>query len=291
MLRTLTAFLLFPLLISAHTAENRIAELKDTLNVLYRNMSRGENDSVRNTSAKIFQTFIESILQDSTSYSASFDSIKNISTKAAPDNAFRLYTWTYPNNDGSHYYYYGYLQALNGKSKKVSLYTLHDTSDSIEKPLSTKLNAEHWYGAIYYTILKNVKDKKSYYTLLGWHGRNTTLTQKLADVLYFDGSKPVFGYPLFKTGKVYNHRVIFEFIAQATMTLHFDEKEKMLVFDHLSKAGLFKGPDGTYDAFKFTKGHWELINDVDVDAGFKPKKAPKPVPDEELEQKEKEMKK
>src|SRR5689334_7004898 len=110
MLRITTAILLFPLCLSAQTADNKIDELKDSLTVLSKNMSRGDNDSIRNASAKVFQAIVEDILKDSTSFFASFDSIKNISVKPAPDNSFRLYTWTYANNGGSHYFYYGYVQ-------------------------------------------------------------------------------------------------------------------------------------------------------------------------------------
>jgi hypothetical protein len=295
MRKALLTFMIFPLFLFAQTtAENHLASLKDSLNGIAKKMQRGENDSVRNNAAQIFQTLMENILKDSTSFTASFDSIKIISAKTAPDNTFRLYTWTYPNNDGGRYFCYGYLQT-NFKefkrfkgldTKTITLFKLTDSTDAIEKPKSTKLKPDNWYGAVYYSIVKNVIDKKNYYTLLGWRGRNTQVSRKVADVLYFDGGRPNFGYPLFKTGKVYNHRVIFEYVAQASMTLNYDENRKMLVFDHLSKVGPFFGPDGTYDAFKYSKsGRWELVEDVDVNAGFKPKASPRINPDGQLKEK------
>jgi len=302
MVRVILAFLFFPLFLCAQsTAEKSIDSLTVTLNVLGKKMHRGENDSVRNASAELFQSIIETILKDSSAFTAGFDSIKNISAKTAPDNTFRLYTWTYPKYDGSKYYYYGYLQT-NFKdwkrfkgydpSKHASLFKLSDSTDVIEKPKSTKLNPERWYGAVYYSILKNVKDKKNYYTLLGWHGKNSNVTQKLVDVLSFDGGKPVFGSAFFKTGKVYSHRLIFEFDAQAVMTLRYDEDRKLLVLDHIANTGGRMGPDGTYDAYKYNKsGRWELVEDVDVNAGFKPKTPPKPVPDEQMEEKDRELRK
>jgi hypothetical protein len=292
MLRVILFLSLFPLFVSAQSSSDiRINELKDSLSVLAKRMQRGENDTARNDAAKVFNEIVESILRDSSSFFASFDSVKNISAKTAPDNAFRLYTWTYPKNDGNKYYYFGYLQTFNSKTKKTSLFSLNDSSEEIERPKSAKLKPERWYGAVYYSILKNVKDKKSYYTLLGWHGKNVLLTQKLADVLYFDKGNPVFGYPLFKTGKVYNSRIFFQYDAQAVMTLKYDESRKMIVFDHISNVGGKLGPDGSYDAFKYNKeGRWQLVEDVDVNAGFKPKTPPKPVPDELLKEKEREMK-
>jgi hypothetical protein len=283
---------IFPFSCAAQTsAETAISSLKDSLAAWTKSMQRGENDSVRNAAAASFRNSMQRILEDSSSFSASFDSIKNVSAKTAPDNSFRLYTWTYPNNDGSKYYYFGYLQSYNAKTKKTNLFELLDSSDVIEKPQSKKLKPDKWYGAVYYDILKNVRDKKSYYTLLGWHGINSLFTQKLADVLYFESGKPVFGYPLFKAGKISHNRVIFQFDARAVMTLKYDEDRRLLVFDHIANRGGNLGPDGTYDAYKFTKkGRWELMQDVDVNAGFKPKPAPKPVPDQELKDKDREMK-
>jgi hypothetical protein len=302
MLKAVLIILLFPLFVSAQSgADKTIDELKDSLSVLAKRMAKGDNDSVRNASAMVFQQLVEGILNDPTSAHADFDSIKNISVKTAPDKSFRLYTWTYPSNDAGKYYYYGYLQTYSNEEFKrfkgvapkikVSLFKLCDSTDVIEKPQSVKLNPQRWYGAVYYSILKNVKDKKNYYTLLGWHGKDAKITRKLADVLYFDEGKPVFGYPLFKAGKVYHNRLLFQYDAQAVMTLHYDEDRRLIVFDHIANRGGLMGPDGTYDAYKFGKtGHWELVEDVDVNAGFKPKPAPKPVPDEQLEEKDKEMK-
>jgi hypothetical protein len=285
--------LLVPILCSGqNSAAARMDSLQDSLTIWAKKMQRGENDPVRNAAAASFQAAIEKILNDTASFTASFDSVKNISVKTAPDNSFRLYTWTYPNNDGSRYFYFGYLQTYNTKSQKATLYVLCDSSDVIEKPQSKKLRPDKWYGAVYYSILKNVRDKKSYYTLLGWHGKNSSYTQKLADVLYFDKDKPVFGYPIFKAGNISHNRIIFQFDAQAVMTLKYDEDRKLLVFDHIANMGGKLGPDGTYDAYKFTrKEHWELLQDIDVNAGFNPKPPPKPVPDQELKEKDREMKK
>jgi hypothetical protein len=135
--------------------------------------------------------------------------------------------------------------------------------------------------------LQNKKGGKSYYTLLGWKGVNPIATRKVIDVVYFSGDKIVFGYPLFKTGNVYHNRIIFEYSSQASMSLHYDEQKKMIVFDHLtapknSTVQILNGPDGTYDALKFIKGHWELMNDVDINAGFIPKTPKAPIKDEEL---------
>ena len=186
--------------------------------------------------------------------------------------AVRLYTWVTADYAGSLYRYSGFIQAQ--KNKSTRLYALYDSTETIEKPLSKKLKADHWLGAIYYNIIQNEKNGKKYYTLLGWKAMNETTTRKIIDVLTFDSGKPSFGLPVFKANNIYNNRVIFEFTSQAAMTLKYVSEKKTIVFDHIGKSTItgVTGPDGTYDAFRYVQDHWELITDVDVDNGFVPKK-------------------
>ena len=67
------------------------------------------------------------------------------------------------------------------------------------------------------------------------------------------------------------------------MGLKYDERFKMIVFDHLSPirpelAGDYKfyGPDFSYDGYKFENGFWVYMPDLDVTnpapTGSQPKK-------------------
>ncbi len=264
-------------------AQMLVFQYKDSLNSLAHVMQRGESDSARFVSASVYYSILNFILNDSSSFNASFDSIPNLSVKTSPDLAFRLFSWVTSDYSGSVYRYSGFVQTR--KNKKVNLFPLHDSTEVIEKPLSKKLKADHWYGAIYYSIILNERKGKKYYTLLGWKGKNEMLTQKVIDVISFDSGKPSFGLPVFKANNIYNNRVIFEFTSQAVMSLKYVSTPKTLVFDHIGKSTItdVAGPDGTYDAFKFVKDHWEFIEDVDVDNGFVPKKKEvKLFKDEEL---------
>lgn len=257
---------------SQGNAQTLVSQYKDSLNNLAHVMQRGESDSARFSSASVYYSILNFILSDSSSFTASFDSIPNLSVKTSPDLAFRLYTWVTSDYSGSVYRYFGFAQTH--KNKKVNLFPLHDSTEVIEKPLSKKLKADRWYGAIYYNIIQNERKGKKYYTLLGWKGKNELFTQKIIDVITFDSGKPSFGLPVFKANNIYNNRVIFEFTSQAVMSLKYVSAPKTLVFDHIGRSTLTGviGPDGTYDAFKYVKDHWEFIEDVDVDNGFVPKK-------------------
>jgi hypothetical protein len=108
--------------------------------------------------------------------------------------------------------------------------------------------------------------------LLGWDGNNDLTRKKVIDVLRFGSSgKPAFGANIFKFDKKKRKRIFFEYSAKTNMTLTYNEKHDMIVFDHLSPSessykGLYQyyGPDFSYDAMYFDKGKWQLVKDVDV---------------------------
>jgi hypothetical protein len=248
-------------------------------------LQRGPDDSARIAANRIFNKQLYDALSEPTSFTRNFDSLPNLSVQKSPDNKLRIYTWTLQSKDGSQYTFYGYLQ-VKDKKGELKLYTLQDSTQSIIKPESEKLRTENWYGCIYYKIIPVKRSGKTYYTLLGWKAVNDISSKKLIDVLYFDRDIPKFGYSLFKKGKVFRNRILFTYLAQITMSLRYEERKKMIVFDHLTDDGgkdgsLPGGPDGTYDAFKFKRGRWILLNDIDIRSSWKPRKdVPKPFGEE-----------
>ncbi len=273
--------LLFVAQFSSAQTENKNSQADiESLQTLANSIQHSPNDSVRISANKIFQHDLREILLQSTSYD--FDSVKNISILTSPDKDFRIFTWTLPSYEGS-YSYFGFIQIINQKTHVSTVVDLVDSTYTIEKPEVAKLNASKWFGAVYYKMIVNKKDKKNYYTLLGWKGKSPLSTQKVIDVLYFQGDKPQFGFPLFKTENVYRNRLIYEFASQAVMSLRYEESKKMIVFDHLSSPSKKKdetvnivlGPDGSYDALKLSGGKWVLLRDIDIRTDWKPKVQPK----------------
>lgn len=278
LLVTVTVFTFSSAKAHRNTFEN--TQTSDSLQLLGNLIQHGENDSVRVGANKIFQKQLHNILQQATSFE--FDSVNNVSVINAPDKSFRILTWTLPSYEGS-YSFFGFIQTFNKKTHEARVFDLVDSTYQIEKPEVAKLTTDKWYGAVYYKILMNKKEGKNYYTLLGWKGKNPVSSQKVIEVLHFSGDKPMFGFPLFKKENVYRNRLIFEFAAQAVMSLHYEESKKLIVFDHLSaptkknvdQVNLILGPDGSYDALKFTGGKWILLRDIDIRTDWKPKPQPK----------------
>lgn len=256
-------------------------------------------DSLRKTGPKVFKgkdadklaanqkftEFLRQALEMDGAFGFAFDSLKFIGRLNAPDNAFRIFNWNIPFDDGTHKFY-GFIlvdqNQIEGKKVKKAkmknqnryvLYELTDQSDFIRNPELTALNCDKWFGCLYYKIIQTSTKGKTYYTLFGWDG-NTPLTwKKVIEVMTFarDG-QPVFGEEAtFQVNKLTKRRVIFEFKAELVMTLKYEEKQKRIVFDVLAPEisgaqGMFQFyvNTGAYDSYEWKKGKWVFKGDIDA---------------------------
>jgi hypothetical protein len=114
---------------------------------------------------------------------------------------------------------------------------------------------------------------------LGYKANNLYSTKKVIEILTVSGGKLNFNSPLFKADNKTRNRIIFEFNAQILMTLKYEEKMNMIVFDHLS----FEEPsqmgqyehyvnDFSYDGFRFKRGKWIWVKDIDPRNPKEPRK-------------------
>ncbi len=209
-----------------------------------------------------------------------FDSLKFLANLKSPDNAIRIFNWDIPKNDGS-YMYYGFLivdESKTGPQKKneenkFSIYELNDKSAEIRNAELAVLSCEKWFGALYYKIIVTEDKDKKYYSILGWDGNNNLTWKKIIDVITFgkDG-KPIFGEKnLFVRGRTSSKRVIFEFRAEVSMTLRYEDDKKRIVYDHLAPEvsgaeGMYQFYSQTfvYDSFEWKKGKWQIKEDIDA---------------------------
>ena len=248
-----------------------LKEYEDTLKVIGPRILQSEKDSARTANNEIFTQLLKEALSLPNSFIYPFDSLKSVSIRKSDDDVVKLYTWTQPALGGTDYSYFGFVQIYDKKKKLTTLIELEDKHEEIEKAETKKLDAKNWYGALYYQILTDKYKKKTTYTLIGWHGNNRQSTKKVIDVLTINNNRISFGAPVFRVGNRTQSRMIYEFNAQAVMSLKYEDKMKMIVMDHLSppSPGLAKqpesyGPDFTYDAFKFKKGKWIFEQNIDV---------------------------
>jgi hypothetical protein len=259
---------------------------EDSLRHLSKLIYTAKSDSAKQSANEKFSLFLSDVLQKPGIYNWPFDSLKDIGCLRAPDNAFRIFNWNLPFENGT-FSYFGYILISGTKGKPNCLIPLRDRSDSIADPCKQLLSPSSWYGALYYGILKNKWKRQVYYTLLAWDGYSPKTSRKIIDIITFDKTgKPQFGWPMFKTAEGTKTRVIIEFARSATFLLRYDfqylvtaqhrdgspvkKKMGMIVMDRLVPIdSRLKGryeyyvPSGeTYDAYIFNHGFWQLVEDV-----------------------------
>lgn len=250
-------------------AENgkQLILLQDSLTKLGNTFINAEIDVERKAANVNFIKTLVSALKIPNSFLFRFDSVKSISILNSPDNRFRIFTWHIINMDGS-YRFYGAVQMNTGGALK--LYPLEDYSPLLKNPEDSVTDNKKWYGAQYYKI-ERVEAQNPYYVLLGWKGNTPESTKKVIEVISFKNDKILLGLPVFDDKGKNKKRVIFEYARDASMLLHYEPTQQLIVFDHLvppdkKLKGQTKsyGPDLSYDGYRLKNGKWEFVDNVDM---------------------------
>ncbi|KAB1066046.1 hypothetical protein [Salibacter halophilus] len=218
-------------------------------------------------------TYNDSLIQSVKEFLNTEDSYEvNIESKfmgdlRSPDDEFRLITWNIPERQGS-FTYFAFIQFEDDRP----WIQLNDGSDQYEsRPLYKTMNAENWYGALYYEIIPFKSSGKEYYALLGWDGNSKMSNKKVIEIAHFNKKgKPTFGAQVFGDDKLKN-RVVFEFKKDATLSLRYHEDDERIVFNHLEPLNpemegiySFYVPNLNFDAYELKKGKWEFVENVEV---------------------------
>jgi len=261
-----TVFYFYP----AKPYAQEISVYSDSLQHYFSLMAQERDDDKKEElNKKIIEYFRKALAQDD-SFNDDFSSLKYIGDIRAEDDKLRIITWNLPYYDGTHQYF-GFIQYKKNRWKTLT-YELTDRSEQIKNPEDEILSHKNWYGALYYQIIVNNHRRDDYYTLLGSDLNDLHSKKKLVEILQFDqNDHPVFGAPVFKNREEKLARVVFEYSAQATMGLSYDQDRAMIIYDHLSpfRPSLkgkyqFYGPDFSYDGLKFENGIWNTYHDIDV---------------------------
>lgn len=220
------------------------------------------NDSIKN--------IIDEYVTSDTIFNHRFKNLRYLGQITSPDSLLKIVTWNLVLGDGgSRYYCYFIKKQTIGKPNKIwrltSLY--RDT------PLKTDTTytQSDWYGALYYDLRPFVDKDQLCYVLLGIDYGNPFISRKIVDVLNFSQNDSlVFGKRWFNNGVTRKYRDVQEYASNGMMSLRFTT-DTTIVFDHLVPiAPIYKddrqyyGPDYSYDAWKFDKGVWYLVINVDA---------------------------
>ncbi len=250
----------------------------DTVATLLQGIRNTENTQQRIRLARKADSIFFETIKSSNILTNYPDFLKNYSSYLISDNKkFAIVTWNIFLDDGE-YKYFGYIQ-YQDRDKNLQTVRLVDKSDEINDPQHANLSPQRWFGCLYYQIITEKAGKNTYYTLLGWDGNDLLSNKKIIEVVSIKNGKPVFGYKFNINGRTFK-RLIFEYNKQAQMVLQWDDKMKMIVWDHLSPSepkyqGIYQfyGPDFTYDALAFKRKQWVYIENVIV-KNDKPEETP-----------------
>jgi len=229
-----------------------------------------DDDEKKSINEKIILEF-KWVLPIYGSFDYPFDSLSTIGRLYAPDKSFRVITWNIVFNDGS-YKYFGFIQVPGSADKAGKLFQLIDRTEEVPNLENSVLSPGKWMGALYYHILQNKVDNRVYYTLFAIQYHNALITRKMVEILFFDEWKnPVFGAPIIQFDKQIKHRIVLQYSASSSIHLKYDEKMKMVIFDHLAPiepqyAGMYQfyGADLTFDGLQFKKDKWQYIPNLDL---------------------------
>jgi len=260
--------------------ENVFKQTENELKTLQKQVFFSKKESDRIAANKQFIAVWDKIVNNSGSLNYAFDSLKEVSILTPKDKKFKLITWDFPKDDGTHAYF-GYLLVNNTKKIKKGLFR-HETireyeyfklidNSSIIKNAETYIGTpEKWFGMLYLSII----ECDGFYTLIGYDPNDKLTRKKFIDVLYFktDGT-PIFGKDVFKFARKNPKRLQFEYSSQVSMSVKYNDKQNQIIYSHLApnREGdllegqyQFYGPDGSFDALELKKDKWVTVEDVDA---------------------------
>jgi hypothetical protein len=241
------------------------------INRLFVQMASLRNDSLKKKVNDSIVLLMNQTLQLAGSFDYPFSRLTKMGKITSSDGKVRIYTWNLPWADGTNAYF-GFLQYKTARQGEIRLTFLNDRHSAISRPEHSTLKPDQWFGMLVYEIVPVKSGPSLYYTLLGLDNENLFISRKIIDVLYFsDQGEPWFGKDIFHYQNTLCSRVSFPYSSRVKMTLTWNPKLKMIVFDHLSPDNpshsgnfTFYGPDFTYGGMRFENGQWEEVQHVDV---------------------------
>ena len=181
----------------------------------------------------------------------------------------RVISWNVELSDRTQRYG-GFILAANGRGGYETTVLEHDLKSGGWTNMG-RPSAEHWPGAIYYSVVLTRTKQQPHYTLLGWDGADALVTRKVIEPLDVKRGRVRLGDRTIIGPDGVVNRYVLEYADDAVVALRFEPEAERIVMDHLSPtashlkgSSAFYGPDMTYDALVWKKGNWLYLPDVDV---------------------------
>ncbi|MDR1006648.1 MAG: hypothetical protein LBL74_07270 [Bacteroidales bacterium] len=310
-------FMALCVMVSSAQSRQAMENFENQLKPLMDEMFYAPIDNQKFNANEKFIALMADILTYPKSFSYPFERLTSnnvdsmrISVLCPTDNRFRIYTWSIKNDFGE-VENFGFVQVPNPEEKENFVYRLFDKSEESIYPEEAKLHDTNWFGAVYYSLITTKYDGNSYYTLLGWDGKDIYSQRKIIEPISIKASngQPTFGSAVFYKEKN-RKRCIFEYSPKANFILRYDnqfverrltkktqrnkkiipqskteiERDMMIVYDSLqSMFGDFESlpqyniASYEFNGFKFEKGKWKRV------VGVVPRNKPDKIRDKQNE--------
>lgn len=208
---------------------------------------------------------------------AIFSNINNFSVQSSEDKKVTIYTWCVPLDYG----FYEYFGIVQTHFDSLQLFVLKDGFVNTESRGDEILDKNSWFGSLYTQMIEVSYKKETYYTLLGWNGKDAMSDIKVIDILYFnENQEPIFGKEIF-TDCPFCKRIFLQYRQGSSCSIKYEKQsgryknrkitKNMIVFDHLEpENSYFEGmksmyvPTEIYDAYFWDNGKWNFIEDIDA---------------------------
>lgn len=252
---------------------------EDALVLLFDSIVKAPDDTTRMALSREIGHVFKEAFRLPESFDYPFAEVTKAGLITASDLKVRMVTWNIALSDGT-YRYFGLVLHRQGKKEMHQITELTDRSAELTEAEKSALSPSNWFGALYYEVVSNQTPRGDMYTLLGWDGNDLFTNKRIIDVLIIAKNGMIqFGAPVFVNNQKTVNRIIFEYSKKASMTLRYEPKSRMIVFDHLAPPNpelegnfSFYGPDFSYDGLRYEKtGFWIFESNIDVKSAEKSK--------------------
>jgi len=216
-------FVVLALFFSFAGKSQTLESLEDSIRDRFNGLADGMTDDVKLAYAEQMSVFFDQALHLPGAFEYPFEKLRMMKGTSS-DGHIRIINWNLPYNDGT-YRYYGFVMIRDPKTTEVSVIQLVDQERDLEKVETKFLNADKWFGALYFEIIPIKKKKKELadtYVLLGWDGKDNMTTRKIIDVLSITGNGKIrFGASIFETPKGSQKRFVMEYSNEVSVFLKY----------------------------------------------------------------------
>ena len=215
-----------------------------------------------------------------------------VSVLTSGDGKLRVFSWAVVRDDGE-FECFGVMQYYDEREEEYRHTVLTDKSDEIVNREETVLDASHWLGAVYQSLIETRAGDRTYYTLLGWNGVDNLTERKIVEPVTLRGGRVQFGAPIFRRERNLR-RIVLEYSNEAVVNLSYgdrviqtverkrekvrgtkrhrtvekvkERKERVILYDEVEAQvagmeGLFEWyyPSGTEVAWQWVDSKWQRV--------------------------------